>query len=108
MDTLRAYYAASLDEVFNFCHQYDVDYFVISKKSFEESRIQAGNYFFEPYNSILNAEVTSQAGHVLDDIPNSMRVYDEGNVIVMQCKPDNIGELASQATQVDGHRLPSL
>jgi hypothetical protein len=102
MDTLKAYYAPSLNEVFNFCHQYDVDYFVISKKAFKESRIQAGSFFFEPYNSILIAEGTSQTGHVLDDIPDSMRLYDEEDAIVMQCKADNIGELASQATQIDG------
>jgi hypothetical protein len=107
-DTLKATYAQSLDEVFNFCQQYKVDYFVIEKKALEESRIQRRNYFSEPYNSILNAAVTSQAGYVLEDIPDRMRVYEDENVIVMQCKLDDMGELASQATQVDGVGILAL
>ncbi len=102
IDTLKAYYAPSLDDVLNFCHQYEVDYFVISNDAFEEGRVQIGNYPFAPYRSFLKAEAGSQASHVLGDIPDRMRVYENEEVIVMQCALANNDELASQGTQVDG------
>lgn len=100
LNNMRAYYANSLSEVLKFCDAYDVDYFVVMPRTFTISEDMF--IYFEPYNSVLYPEVASQAGYVLEDIPQSMRVYDGENFIVMQCDSDEIGELANQVTQVDG------
>ena len=100
MDNMRAYYSNSLSEVLDFCDKYGVDYFVVVPRTFNISEDMF--IYFEPYNSVLYPEVASQAGYVLGDIPQSMRVYDGEKFIVMQCDPDDIGELTNQATQIDG------
>jgi hypothetical protein len=100
LDDFRAYYADSLSEVREFCQAYDVDYFVVVPDDLSNSKPRW--IFSEPYNSILNAELASQAGFVLEDIPPDTRIYEEENLVVMQCVLDDIGQLNSQATQVDG------
>jgi hypothetical protein len=100
VDTLKAYYAASLDDVINYCRQYEVDYIVISREAFEGGRVRIGDYPFAPYSSFLTAEADPRARHVLSDIPDSMRVYENEDLIVMQCELKS--EQAVEATQVDG------
>lgn len=100
LDNFRAYYADSLSEVREFCETYGVDYFTVVTGTFDNS--EATEIFFEPYHSVLNNEITSQAEYVLEDIPDKMRLYETEDLIVMQCIPDNFGELASQTTQIEG------
>ncbi|UCG23064.1 MAG: hypothetical protein JSW55_12965 [Chloroflexota bacterium] len=102
VDTLKAYYAASLDSVLNFCRQYEVDYVVVSKEAFEESQVKVGDYPFGAYRAFLTAEADPLASHVLGDVPDSMRVYEDEDVIVVQCELGNFGELAGQSTSADG------
>lgn len=100
LDNFRAYYADSLSEVRDFCETYGVDYFVVEPGKFDIS--ESAWIFFEPYNSVLNAEIISKAGYVLEDIPDSLRIYEDENFIVMECRSGTIGDLSIQATQVDG------
>jgi hypothetical protein len=100
LDNFKAYYADSLSEVRMFCEAYGVDYFVVDPGKFDVS--ESAWIFFEPINSVLNAEITSRAGYVLEDIPDNLRIYEDENVIVMECKSGSIGDLSSQTTQVDG------
>jgi hypothetical protein len=100
LDNYRAYYSDSLSEVREFCQTYGVDYFVVVPDQLSNSERKW--IFFEPYNSILNAEITSGAGYVLEDIPANLQIFEGENHIVMQCGLDDIGEVESQATQVEG------
>ncbi len=100
LDNYRAYYSDSLSEVREFCQTYGVDYFVVVPDQLSNSERKW--IFFEPYHSILNAEITSGAGYVLEDIPANLQIFEGDNHIVMQCGLDDIGEVESQATQVEG------
>jgi hypothetical protein len=100
LDNFRAYYSDSLSEVREFCEAYGVDYFVVVPDRLDKRKTRW--VFSQPYNDIMNAEIASHAGHVLEDIPPDIRVYEGENHVVMQCVLDDIGELDSQATGVDG------
>lgn len=86
LDTLGAYYADSMVEVFEFCQKYDVDYMLVNQESFELDRIRAGNFIFEPYNSLISPQIINRTIFALQNIPEPMRIFESDGITVIPCK----------------------
>jgi len=90
LDTLGAYYADSMVDVFEFCQKYDVDYMLVNQESFELDRIRAGNFIFEPYNSLISPQIINRTFFALQNIPEQMRMYESEGITVIPCKPESV------------------
>lgn len=86
IDTLNAYYADSLVDVFEFCQKYDVDYMLVNQESFELDRIRNGDFIFEPYNSLIGSQIINRTFFALQNIPEPMRMYERDGITVIPCK----------------------
>ena len=78
-----AYYAEKPRRVLNFCEQYEVDYFVYDKRDYNQSYIQKGDIFFEPYNEDIIEIVQSSGQYVL---PEAEVVFNSGPLAVVRCE----------------------
>lgn len=91
LDTLNTYYSESMFDVFQFCQRYDIDYMLVKKSSFAQESLFWELIPFEPYESIMQKKIRDQETFALQDIPETMIVYENDEVVVMSCKPPGSG-----------------
>ena len=89
-DGLRAYFAEQGADVYNFCKQYGVDYLVVNSGSLQPSSVAQGNYFYEPYTSLLRAEVGDRSHFALASIPEEVRLYQDGALFIAACDRETL------------------
>jgi len=85
LDSLRAYYASKPETVAEYCRRYGIDYLVVNTERFSSEWLAAEKYFFEPYNTQLIAEVNSSQRFVLNEVPESDKLFVAGKYFVMPC-----------------------
>lgn len=92
LETLTAYYAADPVEIASYCERYKIDYLVVNSRTFEEERLMEGNYFFEPFNSLLYPELSQRKNFVLDQIDDSAKVFSNELYSVLRCDSQAMAE----------------
>lgn len=93
LDNFRALYATEVDRVTDFCRKYGVTHLVVDVKMFEEDYLIKGDYFFEPFNSILAPELTSQSDFLLNKVLEGQKLFQHNSIFVIPCDlvPTSIG-----------------
>jgi hypothetical protein len=94
LDSLNAYYSAEPEQIAVFCEQYGLDYLVVNSETFKTEFLQEGDYYFEPFNSLLYEEISQRQSFALDSIPQQATLFSNATYSVIPC--DGLA-LASQA-----------
>jgi hypothetical protein len=85
-DALYAYYAADGATVGRFCRQYQVDYLVADSRTYTAEFLEAGQFFFEPYNQALLERIQGQSDFVLADLPADKIIFQAEYLTVVPCE----------------------
>lgn len=85
---LQAYYAESGAEIIHFCQEHDIDYLVVSSFFLEKEFVTQDVIFFEPYNSLLLADLDPETEFALSSIPSHHKEFEQEAVFVIKCQPE--------------------
>ena len=94
LETLAVYYAEELGPVAGYCDATEADYFVVNEKNFTHEVLAAGTFFFEPYTTLLQADLLARDHFALQQIPSNSRLFEADPLHVVSC--DEIRRLAGE------------
>ena len=84
---LDAYYAESSEPVAQFCSDFGVDYLVVDEQTLDAALIEDGNYFYEPYVTMLQPTLQGRSDFVLRKLPPTAMLFEVGTLSVVACDP---------------------
>jgi hypothetical protein len=82
LDSLTAYYAADAQQVQQFVQRYGVDYILLNTRHFTPEFLQ-GRIYYEPFNSLVQAQLTDAPRFALLEAAVGERVYSQGPYILV-------------------------
>ena len=82
VEAFDAYYAETPAKIVEFCHQYNIDYLVFDTDDFTDDYVNAGEFFFLPYNTVIR-ELVSDRTHFA--LPQTEPVFSSGSLRVIKC-----------------------
>jgi hypothetical protein len=82
---LKGYYAPTEEDLGDFCEEFEIDYMVANDTTFGGEFIQEGEYFFEPFDTLLAPRLKNQSSFALNEIPESEHLFSTGNLYVVPC-----------------------
>lgn len=85
LDTFRAYYAADPAQVAAYCRQYGIDKLIVDVNKFAPAWVDGGDYFFEPYDTILARELPGRTTFALMQVPPTAVEFAVNGWFVVPC-----------------------
>lgn len=85
LDFYEAYYADSPQTITDFCDRYGVDYLVVNRDHFGEAFLQAGRFFYEPYNTAILEMAVEGKDFYLARADRDRIVFQSGPLFVWPC-----------------------
>lgn len=86
-DFFEAYYAANRVVLYNLSAKYGVDYFVIHRGDFTSEYLDAGRYYYAPFNEFIKKiiEGNSYRRFAVFDLPQAGIVFQNEKYLVFDC-----------------------
>ncbi|RME48395.1 MAG: hypothetical protein D6796_06335 [Caldilineae bacterium] len=85
VDALTAYYADDPAALVAFCRRRGVTHLVADRQTFTPSFLARGEFFFEPYNSQIRAQIAGRRTFALLNVPPEAIPFRAGNLFVVPC-----------------------
>ncbi len=85
LDELEAYYADKGEQIYAFCREYGVTHLVVDEETLLPEYVSEGDYFFEPFNSILAPELRHRTKFVLNHVPEEQKLFQVGSIFIVSC-----------------------
>jgi len=85
-DFFKAYYSDSMNQVYDFCSKYRVDYLIVNENHFSRSYLSKGDFFDEPYNRFVNQITKNRKEFCLSRLHALRKVYIANNQFVIRCE----------------------
>jgi hypothetical protein len=85
LDSMRSNYASDGEQIYSFCRDYGVTHLAIDQDTLQLDFVNEGDYFFEPYNSILAPELTGRTDFALNNVPEDKKLFQIDSVFVIPC-----------------------
>lgn len=87
---LDAYFTEDEAQVLRFCRKYGVDYMVASPWTFTQAFRDQERIMFEPFDSYVRQRLAERSNFVLDQIPDTKKIYSSESIFVFPCTADAI------------------
>jgi hypothetical protein len=94
-DTLISYYTDDIGDIVSYCADYHIDYLLVDTNRYTPEFLEAGQFYYEPYNSEITAWLNGRSHFALLNIPDEQKLFQQENLFVIPCTPEALQTNAS-------------